>query len=220
MLTHVFVSFSTTGYSQYQIGILTTGQQSDSIPVNDVPTSYQQGAQDQADIPIDPAFEALAAVVAASANADHNVNGAALPADDDAGAAPQAKQQASAGPGPGRPRKSRPRNDDDDDDDEAFDLEALGDDAPPPRSPRPVRAASSRWTPEEDEQLINLVKEEPALSWNTIGEKLNKRGQVCGQRWYNFLAEFNPGERNRIWLSWTISLICTYSLFRGCSCRA
>lgn len=129
----------------------------------------------------------LAAVVAASANADHSANGAALPASNGDESA-QANQQTAP-----RPRKSRPRNLDDDDDDDASVVEALGSDALPPRSPRPVRAASSRWTPEEDAQLIELVSQEPALTWNAIGDKLGKRGQLCGQRWYNFLAEFNKG---------------------------
>ncbi|KAK4048638.1 C2H2-type domain-containing protein [Microbotryomycetes sp. JL201] len=54
---------------------------------------------------------------------------------------------------------------------------------------RPIRQSASRWTAEEDDQLIEFVKVSPPLSWTEIGEKLGKRGQVAGQRWYNVLKE-------------------------------
>lgn len=55
-----------------------------------------------------------------------------------------------------------------------------------------TRAGGSRWTAEEDATLIEAIKETPPLTWTQIGDKLGKRSQVCGQRWYNHLAETAP----------------------------
>ncbi|GAA5943064.1 hypothetical protein JCM1841_006468 [Sporobolomyces salmonicolor] len=46
-----------------------------------------------------------------------------------------------------------------------------------------------RWTPQEDARLIELVKEEPPLTWTQIGERMGRAGAGCAMRWYNFVRK-------------------------------
>ncbi|ORY54477.1 hypothetical protein BCR35DRAFT_225553 [Leucosporidium creatinivorum] len=62
----------------------------------------------------------------------------------------------------------------------------------PPRRESSARSGGSRWTQEEDDKLVEAIKEDPPLNWSQIGEKLGKRSQVCGQRWYNHLSDLYP----------------------------
>ncbi|GAA5986993.1 hypothetical protein JCM11641_004412, partial [Rhodosporidiobolus odoratus] len=60
--------------------------------------------------------------------------------------------------------------------------------APAP-STRPTSGPGSRqrWTPEEDAELIKLVKQVPPLTWTEIGEEMGRKGGGCGMRWYKVL---------------------------------
>ncbi|GAA5941210.1 uncharacterized protein JCM15063_006402 [Sporobolomyces koalae] len=46
-----------------------------------------------------------------------------------------------------------------------------------------------RWTPAEDERLVELIKEEPPLTWTQMGERLGRPGAGCAMRWYNFIRQ-------------------------------
>ncbi|GAA5830420.1 hypothetical protein JCM3766R1_002710 [Sporobolomyces carnicolor] len=46
-----------------------------------------------------------------------------------------------------------------------------------------------RWTAQEDEILINLIKEEPPLTWTQMGERMGRPGAGCAMRWYNFIRQ-------------------------------
>ncbi|GAA6059668.1 hypothetical protein JCM10212_000055 [Sporobolomyces blumeae] len=51
------------------------------------------------------------------------------------------------------------------------------------------KSGRSRWTLEEDETLIQLVKEEPPLTWTQMGERMGRPGAGCAMRWYNFVRQ-------------------------------
>ncbi|XP_006644989.1 transcription factor MYB3R-2 [Oryza brachyantha] len=53
------------------------------------------------------------------------------------------------------------------------------------------------WTPEEDDQIINLVKEYGPTKWSVIAKALPGRiGKQCRERWHNHL---NPDIRKDAW---------------------
>ena len=56
------------------------------------------------------------------------------------------------------------------------------------------KSARIRWTPQEDEELIRLVKEEPPLTWTQMGERMGRPGAGCAMRWYNFVRQQVGGE--------------------------
>ena len=61
-----------------------------------------------------------------------------------------------------------------------------------PRQPREL------WTPEEDDDLKRLRRENPKYSWEEIIKQGNLKGRTpksCSHRWYNYLkSDFNGGE--------------------------
>ncbi|GJN94020.1 hypothetical protein Rhopal_007083-T1 [Rhodotorula paludigena] len=56
---------------------------------------------------------------------------------------------------------------------------------------RPGRGPGSRarWTPQEDQTLVDLVRIDPPLTWTEIGKRMGRPGTGCGMRWYKFLRD-------------------------------
>ncbi|GAA5962709.1 hypothetical protein JCM3765_006174 [Sporobolomyces pararoseus] len=46
-----------------------------------------------------------------------------------------------------------------------------------------------RWSSQEDLELIKLIKEEPPLTWQQMGDRLGRPGAGCAMRWYNFIRQ-------------------------------
>lgn len=51
-----------------------------------------------------------------------------------------------------------------------------------------------RWTPTEDQRLIEYVQAEPPLTWEEIGTRMGRRATGCSMRWYKYLREKFDGE--------------------------
>lgn len=63
--------------------------------------------------------------------------------------------------------------------------------APTPEQQQSQQPTSQRvrWSAQEDSELIKLIREEPPLTWLQMGQRLNRPGQGCAMRWYNFIRK-------------------------------
>ncbi|KAM0787318.1 hypothetical protein ACM66B_007091 [Microbotryomycetes sp. NB124-2] len=171
----------------------------DDLPVDGVPAAPDQSQeqqqqpsahqQQQQSAPAQPFDQLTSAAASMSENVDDIPVGATSGQQDTQPAATATSTKPRVPPKRATKRKRQQDQDTSDDDyPEEADWSAAVGPTEVSETGRPVRHASARWTAEEDEQLIEYVKKDPPLSWTEIGEKLGKRGQVAGQRWYNVLS--------------------------------
>ncbi|KAI5479592.1 integral membrane protein, glucose receptor Git3 [Pseudohyphozyma bogoriensis] len=91
-------------------------------------------------------------------------------------------------------------SEEDDDEDEGY-LEhpaeqvELPDGVPPKKKKGPKggeqgKGSKTRWTKDEDAELLRIIQDSPTLSWDDIAAKLpGRNASGCAMRWYNFVRK-------------------------------